>query len=98
VLTTVLVARAALATCARPTEDGWVGKRLTFGAVDGPAVGVTHRDKRCVMISIDPETAQSHPEVLKTALRLNECNAGVYATAAQTGELRVGQSVWLAED
>jgi hypothetical protein len=79
-------------------EDGWVGKRLTFGAVDGPAVGVTHRDKRCVMISLDPETAQPHPEVLKTAVRLNECNAGIYATVVKTGELRVGHSVWLAEN
>jgi hypothetical protein len=80
------------------TEDGWVGKRLAFGAVDGPAVGVTQRDKRCVMVNLDPETAESHAEVLKTAVRLNANNAGAYATVVKTGELRVGQSVWLGED
>ena len=79
-------------------EDGWVGKRLTFGGVDGPAVGVTQRDKRCVMINLDPDTAESHAEVMKTAVRLNDNNAGIYATVVKTGELRVGQPVWLGED
>jgi uncharacterized protein YcbX len=78
-------------------EDGWLGKRLAFGATDGPAIGVTRRDKRCVMINLDPETAESHAEVLKTAVRLNDCTAGIYATVVQTGELRVGQSVFLGE-
>jgi hypothetical protein len=79
-------------------EDGWVGKRLAFGAVDGPAVGVTQRDKRCVMVNLDPETAESHAEVMKTVVRLNDNDAGIYATVVRTGELRVGQSVWLGED
>jgi uncharacterized protein YcbX len=79
-------------------EDSWVGKRLTFGAVDGPAVGVTQRDKRCVMLNIDPETAESHTDVMKTAVRLNDNNAGIYATVVKTGELRVGQAVLLAGD
>jgi uncharacterized protein YcbX len=79
-------------------EDGWLGKRLTFGAEDGPAVGITQRDQRCVMINLDPETAESHGEVLKAAVRLNDCNAGIYATVVKTGELRVGHSVWLDED
>ena len=79
-------------------EDRWVGKRLTFGAVDGPAVGVTQRDKRCVMMNLDPETAESHAEIMKTAVRLNDNYAGIYATVVKTGELRVGQSVLLGED
>jgi hypothetical protein len=79
-------------------EDRWLGKRLAFGAEDGPAVGVTQRDKRCVMINLDPETAESHAEVLKAAVRLNDCNAGIYATVVKTGELRVGHSVWLDDD
>jgi len=79
-------------------EDRWLGKRLLFGAEDGPAIGVTQRDKRCVMINLDPETAESHAEVLKAAVRLNDCHAGIYATVVRTGELRVGHSVWLDED
>jgi uncharacterized protein len=78
------------------TEDGWIGKRLTFGA-DGPAVGVTQRDLRCVMINLDPDTAESHPEVMKTAVRLNDNYAGIYATVVRTGELRVGQTVSISD-
>lgn len=78
-------------------EDRWLGRRLTFGTTDGPAVGVTQRDKRCVMINLDPDTADSHAEVLKTAVRLNDCHAGIYATVVKAGELRVGHSVWLDE-
>src|SRR5205807_978450 len=41
---------------ARPfEEDGWVGKILEFGADGtGPAISVTMRDKRCVMVNFDP--------------------------------------------
>jgi uncharacterized protein YcbX len=78
-------------------EDGWLGQRLLFGSEDGPAVGVTQRDPRCVMINLDPETAESHAEVLKTTVRLNDGNAGIYATVVKTGELRVGHPVWLDE-
>lgn len=78
-------------------EDGWVEKRLTFGAVDGPSVGVTHRDLRCSMINLDPDTALSHPEMMKAAVRLNDNHAGIYANVIQTGELRVGQPVFLSE-
>jgi len=79
-------------------EDHWVGKRLTFGAVGGPAIAVTQRDLRCVMINLDPETGESHAAVMKAAVRLNDNCAGIYATIVKTGELRVGQSVLLAED
>jgi uncharacterized protein len=79
-------------------EDHWVGKRLTFGSVDGPAVGVTHRDLRCVTINLDPETAEAHAEVMRTAVRLNDNFAGIYATVIKTGELQVGQAVLLGED
>jgi MOSC domain-containing protein YiiM len=35
---------------------------------------------------------------MKTAVRLNDNYAGIYATVVKTGELRVGQSVLLGED
>jgi uncharacterized protein YcbX len=80
-------------------EDGWVGGRLVFGSNDvGPVVSVTLRDERCVMVNIDPDTAKQDPRVLKAAVRLNQNNAGVYATVAQTGQVSVGQSVSLIID
>ncbi len=78
------------------TEDQWVGKTVIFGdTADSPAVQVTLRDQRCVMVNLHPETAQSDPAVLKTVVRLNQNCAGVYGTVIRLGELAVGQPVYL---
>ena len=77
-------------------EDQWVGKTLRFGTDDeGPAVSITMRDLRCVMINLDPATAESDTSVMKAALRLNTNHAGVYATVINLGELRIDQKVYL---
>jgi hypothetical protein len=79
-------------------EDQWVGKLLEFGASGtGPAISVTTRDLRCVMINFDPDTADANAEVMKTVLRMNENHAGVYGTVVRTGEIRVGQVVRLRD-
>lgn len=78
------------------TEDQWVGKTLVFGdAADSPAVHVTMRDERCVMVNLQPDTAQSDPAVLKTVVQLNQNCAGVYATVLRPGTLTVGQTIHL---
>ena len=87
-------------------EDQWVGRTLMFGeansgaaplAVPTPVVGVTMRDERCVMVNLDPDTAERDSEVMKTVVRMNENYAGVYGTVVRAGELRVGQVVSLGE-
>jgi uncharacterized protein YcbX len=77
-------------------EDGWVGGRLVFGESEPrPAVSVTARDVRCMMINVDPETGRQDGQVLKGVVRLNANNAGVYGTVVQTGTIRVGHEVSL---
>ncbi len=77
-------------------EDEWVGRTLVFGDGDaGPAVSVTMRDLRCVMVNIDPETGEQDGRVMKTIVRLSKNNAGVYATVIRTGTIRVGDRVTL---
>jgi uncharacterized protein len=89
-------------------EDSWVGRTLMFGegnrgaaplANPTPApmaaIRVTMRDERCVMVNLDPDTAERDSEVMKTVVRLNENYAGVYGTVVRAGELRVGQVVTL---
>ncbi len=78
-------------------EDAWAGRILVFGDRDPtPAVHVTLRDERCMMINLDPETAKQDARVMKTVVRLNENTAGVYATVVQRGTIRVGDRVILA--
>ncbi|HEX9982183.1 MAG TPA: MOSC domain-containing protein [Thermoanaerobaculia bacterium] len=77
-------------------EDGWVGGRLLFGESEPrPAVSVTLRDVRCMMINLDPDTAVQDARVLKAVVRMNANNAGVYGTVVQTGTIRVGDAVYL---
>lgn len=80
-------------------EDGWVGGTLVFGNGETrPAVRVTERDVRCMMINLDPDTAAQDARVLKSVVRLNETNAGVYGTVARTGTISVGDPVSLVLD
>jgi uncharacterized protein YcbX len=80
-------------------EDGWVGRTLVFGDADPrPALGVTLLDVRCMMINLDPETGAQDARVLKTVARLNENNAGVYATVVRSGTIRVGDKVSLVSE
>jgi uncharacterized protein YcbX len=80
-------------------EDIWVGRRLVFGDCDPrPAVSVTLCDARCGMLNLDPETAAADARVMKTVVRLNKNNAGVYATVVQSGTIRVGDRVNLVRE
>lgn len=78
-------------------EDAWVGGTLVFGESDSaPALAVTQRDVRCMMINLDPETAKQDGRVMKKVVALNGNNAGVYGTVVRTGVIEVGQTVRLA--
>lgn len=76
------------------SEDGWVGGTLIFGEGEA-AVSVTARDVRCMMINLDPDTAEQNPQMMRSAVRLNNNNAGVYGTVVRAGTIRVGQRVSL---
>ena len=78
-------------------ENDWVGATLIFGETDPrPAVSVTMRDRRCMMVNLDPETAEHDARVMKSIVRLNANDAGVYATVVRTGTIRVGDQVTAA--
>jgi uncharacterized protein len=78
-------------------EDEWLGSVLSFGEKDdAPAITVTMRDVRCSMVNLDPDSAAAAPEVLKTIVRANQNNAGIYGAVTRVGRLSVGQSVFLA--
>jgi len=77
-------------------EDRWIGSQLVFGSTEtGPMISVTLRDLRCAMINMDPDTSKSDARIMKAAVRLNDNNAGAYATVTRTGLISVGQSVSL---
>jgi len=77
-------------------EDNWLGGVLSFGEEDNaPAIAVTLRDERCSMLNLDPDSAESAPEVMKAVVRANRNNAGIYGTVIRIGRLAVGQTIFL---
>jgi uncharacterized protein YcbX len=94
-------ANIVLETCEREVflEDGWVGGTLVFASSEPrPAVAVTARDVRCVMVNLDPDTGRQDARVMKSVVRLNKNTAGVYGAVVQTGAIRVGDPVNLIVD
>lgn len=76
-------------------EDAWVGRSLSCGGQPESArIGVTMRDLRCVMVNLNPDTADADPRLLKTTARLNAVYAGVYGVPVQTGTIHVGDKLY----
>ena len=77
-------------------EDAWIGATLVFGDGESvPAVSVTARDERCVMVNIDPDTGDKDARIMKAVMSLNSNNAGVYGTVVRSGSSHGGQTVSL---
>jgi uncharacterized protein YcbX len=74
-------------------EDEWVGRRLAIGRE--VVVEVLKRNKRCKMITLDPDTAEANPEVMKRVAREHESCAGVYAAVLVEGMVAQGDSISL---
>jgi uncharacterized protein YcbX len=79
-------------------EDAWLDKTLQFGDHPrSPAIRVTARDVRCVMVNFDPETAAVENRVFSTIARSYGNCAGVYASTMKIGTLSVGDRLYLSE-
>ena len=74
-------------------ELQWVGKTLRIG--NAARIAVSEVDQRCVMITLDPATGQSSPEILKCVVQNHGKSAGIYATVLTPGEVRVGDAILL---
>jgi uncharacterized protein len=72
-------------------EDGLVGKSLRFGSK--VVIQVLQRDARCMMITLDPDTAEKSPAILKAVAQAHEGMAGVYAAVLTEGIIRRGDTV-----
>jgi len=74
-------------------ENGFVGKSLRIG----PKVVITvlERDARCMMITLDPDTGEKTPMILKKVAQAHEGMAGVYGAVIVEGMLHKGDAVEL---
>ena len=74
-------------------ENEFVGRSLRIG----PKVVVTilERDARCMMITLDPDTGEKAPAILKKVAQAHEGMAGVYGAVMVEGMLHKGDAVEL---
>ncbi len=74
-------------------EDRFVGGNLRIGSK--VIVTVLARDGRCMMVTLDPDTAEKSPAVLKAVAQSHEGKAGVYAAVLMEGMIRKGDPIEL---
>jgi uncharacterized protein YcbX len=72
-------------------ENDFVGRSLRIGPK--VVVRILERDARCVMITLDPETTEKTPEILKKVAQAHEGMAGVYGAIMLEGMLHKGDPV-----
>jgi uncharacterized protein len=74
-------------------EDQFVGHTLRIG--DKVTLSVLERDPRCKMITLDPDTAEPNPDIMKRVARTHDGKAGIYAAVLVEGTLRTGDEISL---
>lgn len=72
-------------------EDGLVGKRVRIG--EKAVVAIIERDPRCKMISLDPDTGEHDPNVLRKVAQSHDNFAGVYCAVLVEGTVRKGDRI-----
>ncbi len=74
-------------------EQTLVGKTLKIGAK--LELTIVERDPRCTMITLDPDTAEATPKLLRHLARNHDGNAGVFAAVLQRGPVYKGDPIVL---
>lgn len=71
-------------------EISWLGRRIHAGDAE---LEVTSRCERCVVITRDPDTAQTSPELLRLLTEQHETCMGVYCRVVRPGRVAVSDFV-----
>src|SRR5881398_3752427 len=84
-----------LASAGGFAENEFVGRSLRIGPK--LVVSVLERDPRCMMITLDPDTGEKTPAILKKVAQAHEGMAGVYGAVMVEGILHKGDPVEVLE-
>ena len=76
-------------------ERELVGKRLKIGEM--LEINVLERDPRCKMITLDPDTSDANPEIIKHVSQNHEGYAGVYGAVLVEGVVKEGDTIQLLD-
>ena len=76
-------------------ENEFVGRSLRIGPK--VIIRILERDARCVMITLDPDSGEKTPAILKKVAQAHEGMAGVYGAVLVEGMLHKGDPVELLD-
>ncbi len=74
-------------------ENKFIGKTVQIGSK--VVLSILERDPRCMMITFDPDTAESNPDVLKKVVKGHDGMAGIYGAVLVEGAVRPGDEIKL---
>ena len=72
-------------------ENEFVGRSLRIGPK--AIITILERDPRCMMITLDPDTGEKTPAILKKVAQAHDGMAGVYGAVMVEGMLHKGEPV-----
>ncbi|MEW9310204.1 MOSC domain-containing protein [Labrys neptuniae] len=73
-------------------ERDWLDKRVAIGNRE-VRLRTDRPIERCVMITLDPQTAQRTPAIMKTVARQFANQIGIYGTVEQPGTIGLGDGI-----
>ncbi|KIL51934.1 MOSC domain-containing protein [Jeotgalibacillus soli] len=76
-------------------EETWFGKKLKIGKE--VEIQLNRYCERCMIITVNPEDAKRDPSLLKTIGKERSNHFGVYASVIKTGEIQVGDEIYLLD-
>ena len=68
-------------------------RRLPRGRICARLLAIVDRDPRCKMITLDPDSAEANPEVIRQVSRAHDGKAGIYAAVVVEGTIRPGDPI-----
>lgn len=76
-------------------EEEWFGKKIKIGKQ--VEIELKRHCERCMIITVDPNHAERDPSLLKTVVKERNNHFGVYASVVKTGDIQVGDEVFLMD-
>jgi hypothetical protein len=74
-------------------ENSLVGRTLRIG--EDLTLVLVRKNMRCIVITLDPDTAEPSPVVLETVARKHESCSGIYGSVIREGIVRRGDPVFV---
>lgn len=75
-------------------EERWIGQLLVCGDHHNAAhIRANRKDLRCMVVNLDPQTAQQNPAVLKAIVQTRKNLLGMYGSTERPGIICVGDII-----